>query len=267
MKGILLAAGSGTRLAPHTDHRPKGMVEVRGKPILRYTLENMRAAGILDVHIVTGYKAEAIRFPDFPFQAWHNPRYAETNMLASLFCAEPALEGEVVVSYGDIVFETSVLRKLMGDPADIAVILDDGWLEQWKLRNEDPLKDAETLRLNPGGYITEIGAKPTEYSQIESQYIGLLKFNPRGLSLLKGLYHELESAERGEPVIRGRAFPKLYFTDILQLLADRHPGTVKGVRIARGWIEVDTDADWRLFNETLPARNRFCDFTAIPSPA
>jgi choline kinase len=245
------------------------MVEVHGKPILRYTLENLRAAGILDISLVTGYRADAVRFPDIPFRTFHNPRFAETNMLASLFCAEEAMEGseDVVVSYGDIVFETSVLRKLMADPGDISVVLDDGWLDQWKLRNEDPLKDAETLRLDGRGCIVEIGAEPTDYSQIESQYIGLLKFSPGGLALLRGLYHELERAVDGGEVIRGRSFPRLYFTDMLQLLADRHPGEVKGVRIERGWIEVDTAADYDLFNRVLPAKNRFCDFTGIPSAA
>lgn len=267
MRAVILAAGSGSRLAPYTEDRPKALVEVRGKPILRYSLENLISLGIRDICVVTGYRSEAFsRFTLPPLRYFHNPAFAETNMLASLFCAESALEGEVVVSYGDIIYETRVLRRLLEDKSDISVILDDGWLEQWKLRNDDPLKDAETLRLGPGNRIVEIGDKPRDYSQIESQYIGLLKFSPRGLVLLKEAYRALQREDCGQPALRGRPFKKLFFTDMLQILADRHPDAVRGVRIDRGWFEIDTVRDYDIFNRELPAKNRFCDFTAIPSP-
>jgi choline kinase len=264
-RAIILAAGSGSRLAPLTDDRPKALVEIHGRPILRYTMDNFIAQGVSDLCIVTGYRAEAFLGADLPpARRFHNPRFAETNMLASLFCAEAALEGEVAVSYGDIVYEPGVLEKLLSDESDISVVVDDGWLEQWKLRNENPLLDAETLRIDADGYIVEIGDKPVDYGRIESQYIGLLKFSPRGLGLLKEAYHALERADDGEAVLRGRPFGKLYFTDMLQFLADRNPRTVKAVRIRKGWFEVDTVRDYEIFNARLPAKNAFCDLTSIP---
>lgn len=51
MKGVIFAAGLGTRLYPFTKDKPKALVEVHGKAMLGHTLDKFRAAGILDVVI------------------------------------------------------------------------------------------------------------------------------------------------------------------------------------------------------------------------
>ena len=60
MKGVILAAGKGTRLRPLTLETPKPMLLLDGKPMLDYVLEGFRAAGVADVALVTGYLAEKI---------------------------------------------------------------------------------------------------------------------------------------------------------------------------------------------------------------
>lgn len=264
MKAIVLAAGSGTRLAPYTDTVPKAMVPLRGRPILDYALGNLMAAGIRDIAVVTGYMAESVAFPGQPVRYYHNPRFASTNMIHSLFCAEPFMDGPMVISYGDIVYSPTILKALLDEPSEVAVAVDDAWLDLWKARNEDPLQDAETMKIDERGFITEVGAKPKGIDQIDSQYIGLLKFGPRGLALLKEAFHALDKEPQDRPYFRGRIPAKLFFTDMLQLLADRHPRLVKAVRFQGGWLEVDTAGDYELFNAPGGAGDRFCDFAAIP---
>ena len=60
MKAVILAAGKGTRMKELTNELPKPMLRVHGKPILEHILSGLLAAGIRDVFIVTGYKAEVI---------------------------------------------------------------------------------------------------------------------------------------------------------------------------------------------------------------
>src|SRR5581483_467266 len=60
MKAIILAAGKGTRMRELTNELPKPMLKVHGKPILERILEGIAAAGVREVFIVTGYKAEVI---------------------------------------------------------------------------------------------------------------------------------------------------------------------------------------------------------------
>ncbi|MGB9602363.1 MAG: nucleotidyltransferase family protein, partial [Limisphaerales bacterium] len=60
MKAVILAAGKGTRMKELTNARPKPMLYVQGKPILQHIIEGLKGAGISDLFIVTGYKAEVI---------------------------------------------------------------------------------------------------------------------------------------------------------------------------------------------------------------
>src|SRR5437870_6792661 len=60
MKAVILAAGKGTRMKELTNEAPKPMLLSQGKPILEHILEGIVAAGVRDVFIVTGYRAEAI---------------------------------------------------------------------------------------------------------------------------------------------------------------------------------------------------------------
>ena len=60
MKAIILAAGEGIRLRPYTLDRPKCLVELVGKSLLEHQLAALRAAGITDITMVTGYRANQI---------------------------------------------------------------------------------------------------------------------------------------------------------------------------------------------------------------
>jgi dTDP-glucose pyrophosphorylase len=60
MKAVILAAGKGTRMKELTNEIPKPMLRVQGKPILEHILGGLLAAGIREVFIVTGYRAEVV---------------------------------------------------------------------------------------------------------------------------------------------------------------------------------------------------------------
>src|SRR6202040_476654 len=60
MKDAILAGGMGTRLAEETDHRPKPLVEIGGKPILWHVMKCYGSYGLNEFIIALGYKKEAI---------------------------------------------------------------------------------------------------------------------------------------------------------------------------------------------------------------
>lgn len=61
VRAMILAAGRGERMRPHTDHRPKPMLPVAGKTLIERHLENLRAAGVRDVVVNLGWLGEVIR--------------------------------------------------------------------------------------------------------------------------------------------------------------------------------------------------------------
>ena len=60
MKAVILAAGKGTRMRELTNELPKPMLRVQGKPILEHIVAGILAAGICDLFIVTGWRADVL---------------------------------------------------------------------------------------------------------------------------------------------------------------------------------------------------------------
>ena len=121
-KVILLVAGEGKRLRPYTLDRPKCMVEIDGISLIDRQLSVLKAEGLDNIVMVGGYKSEMLKRESVKLKL--NPRYYETNMVWTMFCAEEELEGGVIVSYGDIVYSTGILQALLKSKADIAVTID-----------------------------------------------------------------------------------------------------------------------------------------------
>ncbi len=236
LKAIILAAGEGTRLRPYTLDRPKCLVEVDGRSLLDRQLDVLASEAIHPIVLIGGYRVEMLKRPGIELRV--NPRYAETNMVWTLFCAEEDLEGDVLLCYGDIVYSREILQALLKSKADIAVAIDLDWESYWRARNENPLDDAETLKLAADGRILEIGQKPKSLAEIEGQYMGLMKFSARGVQLLKKTFHDAKSAG----TLRGKLAEKAYMTDLLQAMIDLHY-RLDAVPVHGGWVEVDTAED------------------------
>ncbi|EWH09495.1 nucleotidyl transferase [Catenovulum agarivorans DS-2] len=238
MKAIILAAGQGSRLRPYTDNKPKALVELFGKPLLEYQIEALKAAGVSDISIVTGYKGEQFN----PYgKVVRNPNYLTSNMVASLFCAQSLLENlgcDLIISYGDIVYQQDTVKTLISDNSPISLVADKGWLPYWQRRMENPLEDAESFILAPNGSIAELGKKTNCYENIQAQYIGLIKLSQHIIPKILDFYQNLSR----EQTYDGKDFDNMYMTSFIQLLInDRFE--VRPVFIERGWVEIDTCED------------------------
>ena len=240
MKAVILAAGRGTRLGPLAKDRPKCMTELRGKTLLSHQLDTYRQCGISDVTVVAGYKAEAVKATGVPIIM--NPDFAKTNMVASLFCARALMTGadDLIVSYGDIVFEERVLAALIACADPVCVTIDRKWRRYWEIRMDDPLGDAETLKMDGTGRILELGRKPGGYADIEGQYMGLFKVRADHVARLTRIYDDLYS--HGTTDCDGRRVENMYMTSFLRHLIDLG-WRVQAVPVDGGWLEVDTAQD------------------------
>ena len=140
-KAIILAAGEGSRLRPYTNDRPKGMVEVNGKPILEHQFQILKQAGINEIIVVCGYLKDKITSAYVSLIKVENERWDTTNMVASLYCAKEWLTDDVIISYADIIYQQPVLEQLVKSDSDISISADKEFLRYWQLRLADPLDD------------------------------------------------------------------------------------------------------------------------------
>jgi len=238
INAIILAAGEGTRLRPYTLDCPKCMVEIDGKSLIDRQLSVLEHECIDDIIIIGGYKIEMLKGKGDRLK--ENPRYFETNMVWTLFSAEEELDGNLIVSYGDIVYSREILQSLVDSKSDISVIIDKDWESYWRARNDNPLDDAETLRLRDDDTIVEIGQKPKSVEEIQGQYIGLMKFSPLGIAQIKAVFHRAK--DKGE--ILGKSLENAYMTDLLQAAINTGVN-VTSVSTNGGWVEVDTVEDMK----------------------
>ncbi len=246
MKAIILAAGEGSRLRPLTDSIPKCQVTLAGKTLLDWQVETLNACGVDDIVLVKGYCGDRIRRPDLRY--YENRNWAATNMVTTLWCALPELSGEVIVSYGDIVYNRDVLQALLDSSRDIAMTIDLEWEAYWRMRYADPLDDAESLMMTDDFRILNVGSRPESVAEIQAQYMGLLKFSEKGVATVKNAYRRAwDRHSAGEPIWGGgrRPFEKLYMTDMLQGLIDQDEA-VYGVPVKRGWFEIDNHTDYEI---------------------
>lgn len=119
MKAVILAAGKGTRMKELTNEIPKPMLRVHGKPILEHILSGLLSAGIREVFIVTGYKAEVIENHFGDGSKW-NARIAYGRQLVQDGTGKaPELAKEFVgsdnflLTYGDILVKPETYSQMV----------------------------------------------------------------------------------------------------------------------------------------------------------
>jgi choline kinase len=251
LRAFIVAAGRGSRLRPFTDVAPKCLIPFAGRRLLEWQLSALRANGIDQIGMIRGYKKETLDFAALPF--WDNERWEETNMVYSLLRAREALLGskDTLIAYADIVYEPRIIDALAKTQADIAITVDRNWHALWSLRFDDPLSDAESLRLDKTSRVLDIGRKVTSLDEIEAQYMGLLKFSAEGMRAFIDYYDR-------QVALIGVKAERLAMTDMLQGLIQE--GTkIMAVPVNGGWLEFDNNRDLEAF-EGLHARGALTPF-------
>ena len=240
MKVIILAAGQGTRLRPFTNDRPKCMVELKGKPLLHYQLTTLKQCGVedKDIALAAGYLQEKLVAPGLV--QYRNELYEQTNMVSTLFAAEAFMQPneDLIISYGDIVFEQKVFQKLLDTEGEVVIAADLDWYELWKIRMVNPLDDAETFKMNDEGKVLELGKTPQTLQEAQAQYIGLIKISANKVADFINHYKNRDRSA----IYDVKDYKNMYMTSLLQDLIDSG-WHAQAALINNGWLEVDSVDD------------------------
>lgn len=235
MIGIVLAAGAGRRLRPHTDHLPKALVPVDDETtILDIVLRNLGQVGITEVAVVVGYAAEAVRERQPALEDRHgvrldlvlNDKAEEWNNAYSLWLARHHFPAGALLVNGDTVHPVSVEKALLGERApqraDLLLAVDD----------VKPLADEEMkVVFDARGQLARIH-KTLDPATAHGEYIGATLIEPQAAD---GLAEAL--------AVTWQRDPSRYYEDGFQEYADRG-GQVRGAPIGVvDWVEVDNHDD------------------------
>ncbi len=242
MKAIILAAGKGSRLGKISRGKPKCLIDIEDNTLLEIQINTLHTCGIEEIVVVRGYQGDKIDVPGLTY--YDNPDYAKTNMLHSLFCARPELDGPLLVLYSDIIYEEQIVKRLMEVRHDIALGVMVNWKESVRQRSKVALEDLEMVYFDSENRVQEIGKRLTDEYETQGQFIGMVKFSRRGTELLKRNYDRASEHYSRRPFGRAKKFKEAWLADLFREMTEMGV-PLHCVIIERGWLEIDTPEDYR----------------------
>ena len=241
-KALIIAAGLGSRLKKHTENLPKCMLDFGGKTLLQRQIDAYNKNNIKDISLIRGYKKEKINYKGLRY--FENKDYKNNNILNSIFYAEKIINGNIIISYSDILFDPIVVQRTIESNHDISVVVDIDWRGYYVGRKDHPISEAENVIFNSNNEVEKIGKINTGNEDVHGEFIGMIKLSNRGAETFKEHFHRLKKIYWNKPFQRAQIFQKAYLTDFIQELVDIGI-KVHCVIIASGWKEIDTVEDYK----------------------
>ena len=237
MKGVILAAGAGTRLNSSAREIPKPLVPVLGRPLIDYTIDAFVQTGFSLLGVVVGYKGHLLRqyLGDgsqygISIRYLSNPHYRRGNA-ASILASQPFVQNEpFVVSMADHLISDIILKRLIAGAGRGHMLCVDS-----RDRAPQQISDATKVWLDEKGFVVEIGKDLVRYNAIDT---GVFLFTPR-------VFHHISICLLNGPCSITRA--------MRQMIANGDPLGTCNVSGAF-WLDVDTPDDLRYASATLRRR-------------
>jgi phosphoenolpyruvate phosphomutase len=258
---IIAAAGFEKQLLPLIEDKPKCLLDIKGKTILERQVAALNECNIKEIALVRGYRKEAITLPNIRY--YDNDRYEQTGELYSVFCAEQELQGRCLILYGDIIFDTVLLEKLLKSPADITVVVDLAWAERDQQRSFRPHTKPDLVLLDqPPGQayryvppdeaprVVRIG-QDLPHDQAHAEFIGLAMFSENGTRAFKEQYASARQRSKDRAFHEAPNIGIASFTDMIQELIQTGQ-EVRCVPTFKGWMDVDSFEDYQKAWARLP---------------
>ena len=194
LKGLVLAAGEGSRLRPFTYSRPKHLIPLLGKPLVQYPIEDLINAGIRDIGIVVGYFSDLIREclgdgSKFGARFRYIIQERRLGIAHAIYKAVESgfVDGEFVVYLGDNILEPGVsgfIKRFQEESSDVHILL---------ARVKDP--SSFGVAILDSGRVVKLVEKPREpISQLA--VVGVYMF--RDPDLVIKAFRTLKPSWRGE---------------------------------------------------------------------
>lgn len=242
MKAIILAGGLGTRLNKYAKDLPKGMLLFLGKSIIEKQVETFRKCGINNIVIVRKHLADKINVSGTRY-CDEDPA-TEGNMVRGLFHARGEFDDDVIMTYGDVVFEEKVIRKVIESNAEVGVVVDTHWQDYWTSRLGSVTQDSESMVLDEDR-IVSLGIPNPDVKNMYARYVGIIKFSKDVLPKIERLFDKEKEKywDKDDKWYQSKNFKKAYMTDWLQHLINNN-FDVRAIKIERGWLEFDTNEDY-----------------------
>jgi phosphoenolpyruvate phosphomutase len=221
---------------------PMTMLDINGKPLLQRQMEVLSRSGVRDVTVVGGYQADRIQAEGVRLVL--NDEWRSTGIAHSFLHAHGDLDQPTLMIFSDILFDQTVLERLLRSDRDITLLVDrtyrtrahhqDKRLDTVEIANPRPV-NARTLDVHATQTVRRVG-KGVDPVDAHGEFIGLAYFSERGYRVFREVYQALADGN-------GAAAPAS-LTDVLQAVIDQGD-QVSCVEVSQGWMEIHSFDDYR----------------------
>jgi len=240
MKAIILAAGIGSRLGELTKILPKPLIDVNGKSIIERQIEVFRKAGINEITIITGYKKDKFIFEDVNYV--FNSKYEEVEQAFSLMVARKQIVGDVIISFGDIIFEDKIIEQILKIKNDVVIGVEPNWIKLYEKREDNPPTMSDFIAIKSGKIIKLFrNLKEFDEDCVVTEFTGLFKLSPKGSKIITEKYTFLEQNHLGK-FHDAISLKKAKIIDLLQELYENGVN-MDAISLKGKWCEIDTQQD------------------------
>ncbi len=251
---IIIAAGFEEELLPLIEDRPKAMLEIKGKTLLERQIQVLNECGVKDIVVVRGYHKEQIDLLNIRY--YDNDHFRDTGELTSLFMADSEMSDRFLFLYSDILFDPSILEKLLKSRADISIVVDRACNDHERTQKEQRTKKPDlvvTPQPAQTGYrylptaeaipLARIG-RQLRLDEANGEFVGMAMFSAAGAQTLRTVYQQAQARDFPRGFHEAGSLETAAFTDMLQELVDQQY-MVACVDIYKGWLEIDTIEDYQ----------------------
>jgi choline kinase len=227
MRAIVLAAGVGWRLKPHTEANPKCLLEIGGKSLLARYLEAFAAVGVTEAVFVVGYLKECVMAEagrsaaSLQVRFVQNDHYTRGNIL-SLWFAREELDDDLLIMDADVLFPQELLARVLASPHKNAIAVDERFQdtgEEQKVVCEDD-------------WVVEVTKKIGHDPRVRGEAVGVLRLCAEAAEVLRGILEEF--VDTGKDSVE-------YEDTFRELAAEVPIGVVEIGDLP--WIEIDFPQD------------------------
>ena len=237
MQLIILSAGKGSRLPVKFRKKPKCLVELNSKPLLNYNDNFFKL--FKSKIIVTGYKQKYLEKISKKNKFYNiiNKKYSSTNMVYSLFLAKKKINQDVVIVYGDVIFNQNIFDLLK--PKKDIIPVNINWLNNWKKRMnmQNVFKDADNLFIK-NNYLSEIGTKIDRKKIPKYQFMGIIKLRKKTFLKCYNFFKKLNNK-------------KIDMTSFLNLCIKNKILSLTIKKYNSYWFEIDTISDHKFAEKEI----------------
>ena len=219
------------------DKYPVCQIKIKGENLLDRNKRVLNSLGLHKINVVTGYKSETFK-KDANLKFVKNKKFENTQQIDSIILGTNSKPQDTLVLFSDVLFERSIISKLINSKHDISIIMDN--INQKKIKKysdyiqaeNNPVLEGRSLLSNDKNLILKFSK--IFFKNANYEFAGGIFFSKDGMTAFKNEYKKAK--------IKNKKFDIFFLLNLMI----KKKYSIYGLEINSGWIEIRDKINFEL---------------------